>query len=55
VTVIYPHRLLCRETCDLVRDGKVLYFDDHHLSVAGSRFIAPAVAEAIWPGRPASQ
>lgn len=55
VTVIYPHRLLCRETCDVVRDGKVLYFDDHHLSVAGSRILAPAVAAAIWPGQPASQ
>lgn len=27
------------ETCDVVRDGRPLYFDSHHLSIAGARLV----------------
>ena len=46
--VFLPHEQLCRERCDLVRGGKVLYFDDHHLSVAGGRIIAAPLAQLVW-------
>jgi len=40
VTVIEPMSYLCRgDRCDVVRDGKPLYFDYHHLSVAGAQLI----------------
>lgn len=38
------------ETCPAMRDGQVLYSDDSHLSVAGSRMLAPAIGQALeWP------
>jgi peptidoglycan/LPS O-acetylase OafA/YrhL len=46
--VLLPHEQLCRESCDLVRGGKVLYFDDHHLSVEGGRIIAAPLADLVW-------
>lgn len=52
IAVFYPHALLCGQTCALIRDGQVLYFDDHHLSVAGGRVIAPQLAQLVW-GAPA--
>jgi hypothetical protein len=38
---IYPHRRICDRMCRLVADGRPLYFDSHHLSVAGARHLAP--------------
>jgi peptidoglycan/LPS O-acetylase OafA/YrhL len=31
-----PARLLCRERCEFVRDGELLYNDDNHLSALGA-------------------
>ena len=41
VTVIDPADALCGpERCSIIRDGKVLYFDSHHLSVDGATLVA---------------
>lgn len=54
--VVDPLPLLCPgPQCDVVRNGQPLYFDSHHLSVAGARIIAPAVAGAIWPDQAATR
>lgn len=34
---------LCDEVCDLVRDGRFLYFDDDHLSASGSALLLPSL------------
>ncbi|HUD94368.1 acyltransferase family protein [Sphingobium sp.] len=40
VTYIDPIKALCGAThCTIERDGKPLYFDTHHLSVAGARLV----------------
>ncbi len=45
VTVVEPSDLLCRSgRCDVYRGGQVLYFDRHHLSVAGARIVAAGLA-----------
>lgn len=48
IAVFYPHAVMCRQTCALMLDGKVMYFDDHHLSAAGGRIIAAPLARLIW-------
>lgn len=47
--VYYPHRTLCGETCALVSGDRPLYYDDHHLTLAGARLIAPELARIAWP------
>ncbi|MEC3912094.1 acyltransferase family protein [Sphingobium sp. CR2-8] len=43
VTLIDPIASLCSSgTCLIERDGKPLYFDSHHLSVAGARLVVGA-------------
>ena len=38
---VYPAQKLCDEVeCHVFADGKVLYRDSNHLSIAGSEFIA---------------
>ncbi|MCP1471649.1 peptidoglycan/LPS O-acetylase OafA/YrhL [Sphingobium sp. OAS761] len=40
VRVIDPMATLCRERyCAILRDGRPLYFDSHHLSMAGARAV----------------
>lgn len=40
VVLIDPVDTLCvTGRCDIIRDGKPLYFDSHHLSVAGARLL----------------
>jgi hypothetical protein len=34
---------LCDEVCDLVRNGRFLYFDDDHLSASGSALLLPSL------------
>ncbi|MEX2359689.1 MAG: acyltransferase family protein [Gammaproteobacteria bacterium] len=42
VRVIHPSDMLCDETiCAIARAGIPLYYDSHHLTVEGSRFLAP--------------
>jgi hypothetical protein len=39
---VYPHERLCENNrCIVFADGKPLYRDDDHLSVAGAEFISP--------------
>lgn len=48
VSIINLDNILCREDiCPLVYDGKFLYFDDDHLSVAGAELIYPTIAQAL--------
>jgi peptidoglycan/LPS O-acetylase OafA/YrhL len=43
--VVDPRLILCdRNQCPFYRDGKVLYYDDNHVSLPGARL----VAEQIW-------
>jgi peptidoglycan/LPS O-acetylase OafA/YrhL len=47
VTVIDPSDLFCAgDRCLAVRDGKALYFDDHHMSLHGARLVASAILDA---------
>ena len=42
ITRIYPHKRLCNSTdCIVYANGKPLYYDDDHLSLAGADFLAP--------------
>src|SRR5690606_18999609 len=46
--VIDAERLLCsNDRCSGLRDEQLLYADDNHLSVAGSRLVAPLVVAAL--------
>ncbi|MCC7110405.1 MAG: acyltransferase [Deltaproteobacteria bacterium] len=40
-------RLCASGRCQVVEDGRALYFDDRHLSIAGARLVAPLVAAAL--------
>jgi hypothetical protein len=41
-----PARRLCdEERCHIYAEGRPLYFDDDHLSVAGARYVAPLFAK----------
>lgn len=55
VRVLYPHELLCDgQSCKTEEGGKALYFDDDHLSPAGSALIRPLIESAIKPITPAN-
>jgi hypothetical protein len=42
---VWPHEGLCGVAgCDIMRDGRLLYADDDHLSVFGARSIAALFA-----------
>ncbi|HSO82218.1 SGNH hydrolase domain-containing protein [Thiocapsa sp.] len=42
---IYPHQVLCPGSdCLFYRDGRVLYYDDNHLSVTGAALLRPLLA-----------
>jgi peptidoglycan/LPS O-acetylase OafA/YrhL len=44
-TLVLPHQVLCDvQHCAIERDGRILYFDDHHLSLAGARLLVPLFA-----------
>ena len=48
VTIINPSDLFCDEnSCYVVRDGVALYFDNHHMSVAGASLVAEEVIERV--------
>lgn len=50
VEIVSPGDLLCDAAgCELERGGKPLYFDDNHLSMAGARLVAAAVAPRVAP------
>ncbi len=53
VSVFDPAPLLCRQTCDVVRDGKPLYFDDNHLSHFAAAFYDREI-EALLKARTTS-
>lgn len=42
--ILLPHLSLCdRLNCAIVRDSKMLYFDDNHLTLAGARLVAARI------------
>jgi peptidoglycan/LPS O-acetylase OafA/YrhL len=48
VTIINPSDLFCDENnCYVARDGVALYFDNHHMSVAGALLVAEEVIERV--------
>lgn len=52
VSIVYPHRLLCRSGhCATVMHGVPLYSDDDHLSRQGSLLLTGMVHEAMRPIR----
>ncbi len=45
-TRFYPvEPILCPEECLNIKDGCVLYFDNHHLTISGARLLSPIVAK----------
>jgi peptidoglycan/LPS O-acetylase OafA/YrhL len=49
VPIVDPKDTLCRgQACDIYRDGRALYFDRHHLSLAGARIVARDAARTIF-------
>lgn len=47
VTVVEPRDVFCdARACTLQRDGKSLYFDRHHLSLTGARWLAAKVGQS---------
>lgn len=51
ITVVWPHTVFCDERwCRTVDDGKLLYFDDNHLSLYGALQIAPLLDVAFGHG-----
>ncbi|WP_169569197.1 acyltransferase family protein [Sneathiella limimaris] len=46
VDIIYPHNLLCDQgSCEVFKNGNVLYTDDDHLSLEGARPIVDALRD----------
>lgn len=42
---------LCRaEYCFATRNGRALYYDNHHLSMTGARIVAPSILDALQQG-----
>lgn len=53
---VYPNRILCPgRRCLTYAKGVPLYFDSHHLSIPGSRMLAPDLAAAIGLGRASAE
>lgn len=51
VTVIEPQNIFChRARCAIYQDGQALYFDNHHLSLAGANLLAAQIAPALDDG-----
>lgn len=49
VTVVYPHELLCGPIfCEIEVNGHLLYFDDHHISNYGSRYVAQQLFDPMF-------
>ncbi len=50
VTIVQPGDSLCPTgRCDVSRNGQTLYFDRHHLSIAGARIVAAEIEPYIAP------
>jgi len=48
ITVLHPHEALCDESaCDVMRDGRPIYRDGHHLSAFGARTLIPLFRNAL--------
>jgi peptidoglycan/LPS O-acetylase OafA/YrhL len=52
IGIIDAKAALCRgDRCDIYRHGKSLYFDKHHLSMAGARVVARQIAPVVFARR----
>lgn len=48
VIQVFPHKMLCdMNECIVSYDGKPLYRDNNHLSIAGGRYIAPVFKDMV--------
>jgi peptidoglycan/LPS O-acetylase OafA/YrhL len=48
VGLVWPHALLCNgASCRIASEGKMLYFDDDHLSTYGAELLAPVFVPAL--------
>jgi hypothetical protein len=48
--LVYPHEVFCDLlSCSVVRDGRVLYRDDNHLSSDGAMYLAPMFERLLNP------
>jgi hypothetical protein len=48
VTILDPAKELCHDKrCDVERDGRLLYFDDNHLSAVGASAYREALGALI--------
>lgn len=55
VTVLRPAAILCAgNRCEVLRDGRPLYFDTHHLSLTGAALLEPMFDGAFARGVPAA-
>jgi len=51
--VFDPTPLFCKEgTCDVFRDGRLLFSDDNHLSIYGSSLVVNSLVSSLRPFRP---
>jgi SGNH domain (fused to AT3 domains) len=48
VEIIFPDKMLCDSSeCAVMRDNRVLYSDDDHLSVRGALYLRPLLQKAL--------
>lgn len=48
VSLVLPHEVLCADGwCEVVRDGRPLYFDDNHLTTFGAKLVARTLEPAF--------
>ncbi|WP_338052535.1 SGNH hydrolase domain-containing protein [Rhodocyclus purpureus] len=48
VSLVLPHEVLCADGwCEVVRDGRPLYFDDNHLTTVGATLVARVLEPAF--------
>jgi peptidoglycan/LPS O-acetylase OafA/YrhL len=55
IPVVLPHKLFCGEAhCPAMRDGKMLYFDNHHPSLDAGRMITKLIVPLLPKPLPSS-
>jgi hypothetical protein len=48
VRLVYPEAVLCdSDICKVIIDSEIMFSDDNHLSVYGSRKVAIPIIEAV--------
>jgi hypothetical protein len=48
VSLVYPEAVLCdTEVCKVIIDNEIMFSDDNHLSVYGSKKVAIPIVESV--------